>query len=306
LASGNKVVTLAAYKRNELEKDLFAFRDKKFLEFDNMAVTTLDFRFESNHFAFSKKGGQWFMDKPVFSLAPEAKISDILSSASLLEARSFVGPVSADRRRELGLEEPLLTLEFKSTAASNKIIIGRKDEKYYALAAGGNEICEISKDFLEKFGGDATAFREKKVAIFYAFDVKELNFKSGSFAFAVRKNADGVWEFPKKNAGEKPGEEKVNRLLTSLADCEAKEFVDAPGTWPEFPVRVAMKVENAENPGKFADIIMEFSAVAGETVLVRTPQLPYGFKVGKEILEKFPQKMEDIAEGNPKTAKAEE
>ncbi len=39
---------------------------------------------------------------------------------------------------------------------------------------------------------------------------------------------------------------------------------------------------------------MEFGAAAGETVIVRNPSLPYAFRVSKEILEKFPGKLEDI------------
>ena len=57
-----------------------------------------------------------------------------------------------------------------------------------------------------------------------------------------------------------------------------------------------MKEENSANPGQFNDIEMEFAAAEGETVPARNPALPYSFKVGKEILEKLPQKLEDISE----------
>ena len=43
LAAGGKVVSIAAYKRNDLEKGLFAFRDKKFLAIDASAVSALDY-----------------------------------------------------------------------------------------------------------------------------------------------------------------------------------------------------------------------------------------------------------------------
>lgn len=296
LAAGGKVVSIASYKRNNLEKDLFAFRDKRFSEFDNLAVTNMNWQYENNGFNFYKKDDQWFMDKPIVSLAQEAKVRDILSAASMLEAKSFVAAVSAASRREFGLETPLLTVEFRSATGSKKIVVAKQGERYYALADDFNEICEIEKDFLEKFSSDASSFREKKVALFYSFDIRELKFKHGTFSFEIRKGADNGWQFIKPSAGKKLNEEKISLLLTALADCEAREFVDNPKTLPEFATRIAMKAENSANPGHFNSIIMEFGAADGETVMARNPALPYWFKVGKEILQKLPQKMEDISE----------
>ncbi len=296
LAAGNKIVSIASYKRSTLEKDLFAFRDKKFSEFDNLAITSMTFQYGNNGFSFTQKDGQWFMDRPIFSLAQEAKVSEILSAASMLEAKSFTGALGPASSREFGLEKPLLTVEFNSAAGSKKIAIGKKGERYYALADGFNEICEIEKDFLDKFASDASFFREKKVALFYSFDIRELKFKHGTFAFEIRKNADATWKFVKPGTGKKPSEEKINLLLTALADCEAREFVDRPTSLPEFATRIEMKAENAANPGQLSRIVMEFADAEGETVMARNPALAYAFKVGKEIIQKLPQKIEDITE----------
>ncbi len=98
LAAGGKVVSIASYKRNVLEKDLFAFRDKKFFDFDNLAVTSMSYRYEGDGFDFYKKDDRWFMDKPVFSLAQEAKVGEILSAAAMLEAKAFTGAVGTEFR----------------------------------------------------------------------------------------------------------------------------------------------------------------------------------------------------------------
>jgi len=259
----------------------------------------LEYRHEKSALAFSKVGDQWFMQKPAYSLAQAGKVSDILSSASLLEALSFAGTASADKRRELGLENPLLAAEFRSPAGTRRVAVGKKGERYYALADGAAEICEVGKDFLDKFSDDPAVFREKKVAPFYAFDVREVKFNRGAFNFEVRKNPAGIWEFTKSLtafAGKKPSEEKISSLLTALADCEAKEFIDGPKSLPEFPVQVALKTEDPADPEKTSGIVMEFSVASGETVIARNPSLPYCFKIGKDILEKLPGKIEDICE----------
>ena len=148
LAAGGKVVSIASYKRNVLEKDLFAFRDKKFLEIRQpRRRAPCPIGTKARALTFFKKDDRWFMDKPVFSLAQEARVSEILSAAAMLEAKSFAGAVSTESDREFGLEKPLLTVEFRSASASRKIAIGKKGERYYAWVDGFNEICEIEQGF---------------------------------------------------------------------------------------------------------------------------------------------------------------
>ncbi len=299
LATGLKVVSIAAYKRNDLEKDLFAFRDKKFFVIDTMAITAMNYRYNDNAIELAKKDGRWFMAKPVYSLVQEAKVGDILSSASLLEAVSFAPMAGPGARAAFGLEKPLLAAEFRSASGLRRMEVGQKDEQYYALADNGAEICGINKDFLEKFSAEAAAFREKKVALFYAFDAREIDYQRGAFRFTARKDSAGSWEIVKPLspfAGRKLSEEKIGSLLTALADCEAREFIDGPMALPALTTRITLKTEDPAAAEKTNDITMEFSEAGGETVIARNPSLPYHFKVGKEILEKLPAKVDDIAE----------
>jgi hypothetical protein len=296
LADGDKVVLLAAYKRNNLEKNLFAFRDKKILEFDSLAVASINYHYENSDFVFYKKGDQWFMDKPIFSLAQEAKVSGILSAASLLEAQAFVGAVNADSCREFNLKKPILKVEFKSASGSKKIAVGKKGDQYFAQADGFAEICEIDKDFCEKFSLDSAAFREKKIASFYAFDVRELQFQSGPFGFAIKKNIANAWELLNPPLKIKLSEEKISQLLTALADCEAREFVDNPQGTPEFGIAIKLQVENPQNPGQLKNMEIDFASAKKDTVCVRNPSLPYWFKVDKEIMGKLPKRIADISE----------
>jgi hypothetical protein len=300
LAGGKKVVTIASYKRGDLEKDLFAFRDKKFFGIDAMAIGALEFRHENSSFSFRKEEGRWFLEKPVHSLAQESKVSDILASASNLEALSFAPAPGSGAYGEFGLDKPILIAEFRSPSDARKIAVGRKGEQYYALAEGAAEICGIAKDFLDKFSIDAAAFREKKVALFFAFDVREIAFRQGAFGFTAHKDAAGTWEYASPVSGGKPDQEKIERLLTSLADLEAEGFIDGAKALPPFPTRIALKTEDPADPGKQGAIVIEFAAADGETVIIRNPALPYLFKANKEILAKLPANLGDLCEDEAK------
>jgi hypothetical protein len=291
LAGQNKVVSLAAYKRNDLEKELFAFRDKKFLAIDAMSVNALDLRYEKNHFFLARKDDRWFLETPVYSLASAARIDDLLTAASTLEALSFAPADSGDG---FGLDKPLLLAEFRGSAGSRRIAVGKKGDQIFARVEGAAEVSAIAPGFLEKFAGDASAWREKKVALFYAYDVRELSLRRGTFQFSVRKDAAGNWQFAQALPGKRPGAEKVDALLTALADLEAGEFIDTPGSLPGPAIRVVLRTQDQADPNKQSKIVLEFQPAAGETLIVRNPALPYAFKVGKGILDKFPGKLEDL------------
>ena len=293
LAAGGRVVSLAAYRRNALEKDLFAFRDKKFFAIDTTTVSALDLRHGENRFALARKHGRWFLEQPIYSLASAARVDDLLAAASELEAMSFAPAAGAPG--QYGLDKPLLTVEFRGSGGSRRLTVANKGGQAFAQVEGAPEICGISPGFLEKFSGDAAAWREKKVALFHAYDVRELSFLQGAFRFTVRKDAADAWRFAPLLPGRRPDGERIDALLTALADLEAGEFIDGTQPMPAVATRIVLKTEDPAEPGKKGEIVMEFGAAAEETVMVRNSALPYSFKVNKAILGKFPGSIGDVA-----------
>ncbi len=295
LAGDGRVVTLAAYKRQDLEKGLLAFRDKKFFALDPMAVTSLQYRTGDAAVSLAKKDERWFLEKPFYSLVRESRISELLSAASQLEATSFAPAGDAGEQAAFGLDRPLLTAEFLTLSGPRRITVGRQGESYYARADGSSEVCGISGDFTGKFVPDAAAWRENKVARFFAYDAREISFQKGAFRVALRKDEAGDWDFLPPQPGKKPDGEKVNSLLTVLADLEATGFIDEPGALPAVAARVIIRTEDQVDPERRSETVLEFAAAAGETVVVRDPSLPYSYQVQREALAKLPARMEDIA-----------
>jgi hypothetical protein len=295
LAGDGRVVSIAAYKRQDLEKGLLAFRDKKFFVLDPMAVNSLEYRNGNASVSLAKKDDRWFLEKPIYSLARESRVSELLSAASQLEAASFAPAGNAGERAAFGLDKPLLTAEFRTPSGPRRITVGRQGESHYALADGSSEVCGISGDFAGKFVADAAAWRENKVARFFAFDARKISFHQGAFRFALRKDEAGNWDFLPPRPGMKPDGEKVESLLTVLSGLEATGFIDTPDALPVVAARVAIETEDQVDPEHRSETVLEFGAAAGETVVVRDPSLPYSYRVQQETMAKLPAKIEDIA-----------
>ena len=296
LASLNQVAVIASYKRDYLEKTLFDFRDKRFAGFDAVDVAALTFDYDTKGLAFTKKDDQWFMEKPIFSLARDTKISDIVSAAAQLEAKTFKAQVSAAALKEMGLDQPLLTVTFKLKDRTKTLTVSRKDEALYARMEGYPEICEINKDFLDKFATEAKEFRELKVARFDAFDVNEIAFTGKDFRAAFRKDKDGNWQPAVASLKGKAANDKVSDLISAVEGLEAGDFIDQPPAGQTFPYVVTLKVQPFGENQKTRTVDVRLSDASGDAVVAKNKDLPYLFKVSKDILDKLPKKAADLME----------
>lgn len=306
LANGARVVAVAGYKRDGLDKGVFAFRDKKFLAVDPAAVTALEFRRDGAAVALAKKDGDWVLEKPVYSLASGAQVNDLLSAASLLEATSFAPAAGAAERSAFGLDKPLLTAEFRQGPQALKLAIGKSGDAYFAQAGDSDEVCGIAADFAGKFDADPATWRETRVARFFAYDVRGLRFAKGDLRFTLRRNGEGEWAFQPTLAGKKPDRGKVEALLNALTGLEATGFLDQPRPLPATAARLTIETEDTADPQKRQKHILEIAPGANGAALARDPALPYGFTVPGDILEKLPARIEDLlaSQAAPENAEA--
>jgi len=299
LAAGGEVVLVGSTQVTSLEKGVFDFRDKKFMGMESGDIDRFSYRREGVEIAFQKKDARWLLEKPVLSLAEESKVSDILYKASALEAKSFKGTIAADKLSDYGLDQPILEAEFRVKGTARTVKVGEKGETFYALAPHFGEVCEIDKDFAEKLSKEYEPFRSRKAASFYAYDVREIQYKSGPLEMNLKRNQENNWEWGKKTGKGSPDSEKVNSLLTALEGLTAVSFVDSPDRSVAFPHRFDLQVEDyASKARKTVTILL--SDLSGEAVFAKSPDFPYYLTVAKDILDKLPKKLADLEKADTK------
>lgn len=271
------------------------------LDFPAAGIEKIELQQKDMKFAFVKREALWYLEEPLAAKADKAALANIFADFCPLKYDRLVEENALDLKN-YGLDHPGIELKLfaKGMAAPvHTILLGLKnnlDSSSYAKLAGGNKVVLIAAYKRSSLEKDLFAFREKKIAPFLALDVKELQFQSGSCGFSIKKNAANAWELRKPSLKNKLSEEKINRLLTALADCAAKEFVDNPQVAPEFVTMIKLQVEYFQNSGQLKNIELDFADVKTDTVSVRNPALPYWFKVDREILEELPKTNADISE----------
>lgn len=293
LAGSTAVVMLPAFKRTQLEKEVFDFRDKKILVLDSAAVAAITYSRGDATFSLARKENRWWLEQPLSSLAAETKVSDMLFKLSNLDAKGFYSANTPEKRQELGFDKPLVAVTVKANDTEYTLALVLKDEKCYAVVPSFDQICEVEKELADKFPAAAVDLREHKLGSFFTYEVKEMQYRAPGIEFAARKSKEGLWEPVGAAAGKKAADERINQMLSAVEDNAAVDFIDKPAGKTVFTHFLTLKSDDPQIPGKTKTVELQF-ALVGENVVARNPLVPYLFKVAKDLFNAFPKKVDEL------------
>ncbi len=289
----NKVVLIASYRRDYLEKELFDYRDKSITDFNTVDAESIEFTYKKINYSFVKKNKDWYMEKPIKSLAKESVIEALLSDISGLEAKSFLENKENVDINKYNFNKPELNLTIK--LKNNKFIeikISKKDDKYYIISNTKQYVCEISKDILNGLKDNVKDYRENKVAKFFAYSVKELELNYNKFKVNLFKDKDDNWKL--KNNKKEVDNSKINDFLSTIESLEAVDFIDNNKKL-NFVYNIKMKVEDDEDLNKLINIELRFTnPFEGEYIFAKNNKVNYIFKIKNKDKDKFIKTLKDI------------
>ena len=251
-----KVVLLSSTFKGLLENTLFDFRDKEIFRFEADEVSTVTMRNSSGEWKVSKKENDWWLESPVHSLAVKSKITGLLSSLSGLKAKEFMSEAKTEEElHTFGLDEPDYTLTLDLPAANqvltflfNEVTEAKSETATateadaeasdslgetlsYATSSLSDKIIAIENTLFDDLKSEADGLREKKVADFYAWEVKGLQIKTENLDLSLVKNEESVWHSEGKEA-DVFDRDKVDELIRSIQNLEAEDFMIPPSTRP--------------------------------------------------------------------------
>ena len=135
---------------------------------------------------------------------------------------------------------------------------GKKANNIFARVEGAAEICAIPARLPGKIRRRRLRLARKKGGPVLRLRRPRVFLAPGLFAVHRTQGCRRQLAVRAGLPGKRPGAEKVDALLTALADLEAGEFIDAPGRLarPRGPPR--MLTQDPADPGKHSKIVMEF------------------------------------------------
>lgn len=315
-----KVYAAPGSVRWSLDKDTFTLRSKELLgPLEEPSFQRIEVKAKANAYLLERDTSGWRLVKPVAERADEVKVADLL--AALKEQRALSFPVdTAEARKQLGLEAPVVDARFTPTAGEPvrvrlSQVTADGATKVYALREQGAEalLGEVSEHALTLLDVGVPELKDKRVLAFRREDVKRVVFHPGGGAEPLTvmsvsgtDGGAGVWEVESPKRG-KAQHFRVVSVLSSLDTFKASGFGEAkPKSWAKYGLTDASKgaVLYGADGKELARLWL------GHEVKDK-PGTVYARGSGPDVLEvsatwvELPTKVEDLLEPPPSPAGAD-
>jgi len=294
-----RVVLLPSYLKSTLEKKLLDFRKKDIFSFATDEVKEIKVEGPQIKWQAEKKEDEWWLTSPIQALAHSSKISNILYSLSSLKAKEFLceDKKEADLKK-YGLQNPQykITIKLPQKEQEFTIYLTKKNDTLYATSTLSPKIISAEATLVTDLEKKIDELREKEVAVFYTWEVKELHLKKEGLELSLKKNEDNDWLFQPE--GQKANNEKVENFIRQLDSLEAESFIDPPFQLKNYGLtnplaEIKLVVEAGENKTKEITLKIGQRESSPEKVYLQNTRLNYLLVVKSDFLDELPQKKED-------------
>ncbi len=295
-----RIVLLPSLLKADFDKRLFDFRRKDAFAFESSQVATIGFQSKDAAWEAASRAGEWYLEKPVASLAQKSKIDALLTSLSGLRAKDFTVEQRTDADlRAYGFDKPdyRIDLTLLPAKAALSFLVRKKDDKVYVTTSAPGPVVTAEDQLLTDLNQKPDDLREKRLDAINAWEVNRLELKKGGLSLAVIRGKAGAWMFAAGETG--PADDsKVETFIRELSSLEAAAFIDKPGPPAAYGLdkpQAEIKLESSAPEGQATkiDLLVGGEDAAAKQVVVKNPRLTYLFRVGSAFLERFPKTAKD-------------
>jgi Domain of unknown function (DUF4340) len=253
--AGERVYTLASWRRNALDKTVKQLRDARVLDFDRAQIKGITLASGDGRVVLARVEDGWRIAEPVEARSDTDAVEGLLSDLQYLRADEFVDAPADDA--ELGLAAPWLRVELVPESGEPlRLAVGAVRGERRVVRGSAERVFEIASTRLESLPRTLAAFRWKQLASFAPTDAArfELRFEEpGAEPVTIvgaRGEGDAFSTAPEPMA---PG--KASGLLSALSSLRAEDVAaDAMGDAERAalglaPPRTTLRVLGKPNSG---------------------------------------------------------
>jgi hypothetical protein len=304
-----RIVLLPGSVKSDLDKKLFDFRQKDVFSFETNQAQKIALRTGGAEWQASKKGEDWYLEKPVNSLADKFKIESVLYALSGMRAVEFVAEQKTDKElKEFGLDKPEAEAALSIPAAGQNptFLLRKKDDKVYATTSLSSKIIKVEQQVLTDLDKKADDLRARGVDIFNAWEADRLAVKAAALELTVSKDKQDNWRFEAGAKGE-ADLSKVESFIRQVNNLSAKEFIDQPGPLASYGLdkpqaEIRIRVKELEDKTREVTVLVGSEDKAKKEVVIHNPKLSYLLRVDSAFLSELPKTPKDWEK--PKEEKA--
>jgi hypothetical protein len=305
----DRVYTVASYQLSSFKKELEDLRDKRILDFDQVAVRRIAVSWPGTRVVAERSDAGWQMVAPVRAPADEDTVEDLLSSLSFLRAVAFVDEPGSEE--EMGFAPPQFAVELElsgeaeaSDPKTARFAVGGVDEsgsERFARGAADSHYT-ISQQSFDGFPRRLVEYRDRRLAEFAADDARrvELGFHSTTgetVAVSITHEDGAAWV----SGADLVQSEQLGALVDVLSGLRADDIIAEELGPAELqamgfdPAKVVLQVYGDGDPAeRLAEI--HFGVAFGDGVVARTPDRETIFLIDAAFAAAIPADLEDYRE----------
>jgi len=219
-----RVITLASYMKDSLEKSLFDLRNKKVVTLTSDNIQRIDVSSKTGTYQLVKNAdGIWDLMLPPPVRADRFRVQGLVDELGSASMQSIVSEGKTDLIR-YGFSNPTLTVHISGADGSQTLVLGKKDgSNYYAMNTAAGPVFTLGSNFLTQFQKKPSDLRSKSLFNFSTFEANKvtLNSPKGQHVFVQHKNSE--WEQTEPASMAVSGD-KMQTLLQDLTGLNATSF----------------------------------------------------------------------------------
>ena len=234
VAGSPRLITLPSYGKSALEKTLFDLRDRRIVTLDTDQIQQLEVSNGAKSYKLAKNpDGQWDLVLPPPVRADSFAVDNVVSQ---FRSRPMMSILVEDKKDagQYGFGSPTLTVKLTSGAATQTVVVGKKDgSNYDAINSVLEPVFTIGGDFVTALQKDPADLRDKNLFSFSSYDAKTIDITTAKDHRVFQQN-DFKWKQTQPSAKDEPTD-KMQDLLNALSDLRAFSFPKAtPGNFAPF------------------------------------------------------------------------
>lgn len=244
-----RLLLIASYLEDSLNKTTFDLRDKSVLKFERDGVDALTLDAGSRAaLQFTRQGDDWRITAPVDAKADFSTVDGLIGRMFQARMQSIVAPdepgagpeLAAADLREYGLDSPAVTATFGSGSSRAVLAVGSETDTgaRYARDLSRPMVFTIDSALYDELARAADEFRSKDVFAFRSFTAQgvELTLDGDTFTFTREAAPAGdttttadTWKQTAPEARD-VDQATMTDLLTTLSNLRAESFAARPAS----------------------------------------------------------------------------
>ena len=227
-----RVFLIASFLDTTFNKNTFALRDKRALQFDRATVQNVELTSDKTVLQFAKEGSEWRIVKPISARGDFGTIEGIVERLSSAPMQGITAQETTDLKT-YGLDKPSATIVVGTGSARATLTLGKTDNALvYAKDASRPMVFTVAPTLKDDLFKKLEDLRRKDLFDSRSFTAARVEVKRGAdtltFERSKGKDKEGketeIW---KDAAGKEVDMMKMDEFLSRLTALRATSFEDS-------------------------------------------------------------------------------